>query len=80
MAEANLKGDSDREIETKLKELGDPLNIAKARSAYGAFCEWCEHFRVRSLAHEVTIVSETWQLGGSGSQIYAGSRTLRYTW
>jgi hypothetical protein len=63
MAEANLKGDSDREIEAKLKELRDPINIT-ARSAYGAFCEWREAYHVRSLAHEVTIVSEAYQLGG----------------
>jgi len=64
MAELHLKGDSDREIEAKLKELG-PLDRAKAQAAYGAFCEWREHFRCKSLAHEVTIVSETYQLGGT---------------
>jgi hypothetical protein len=47
MCEANLKGDSDREIEAKLKELADPLNVTRARSAYGTFCEWREHFRVK---------------------------------
>jgi hypothetical protein len=65
MAELHLKGDSDREIEAKLKELRDPLVIAKARAAYGAFCEWSDHYAVKSLAHEVTIVSEAWQLGGT---------------
>ena len=64
MAEAHLKGDSDREIEAQLKTL-DAAAAAKARKAYGAFCEWREQFNVVSIAHEVTIVSETWQLGGT---------------
>jgi len=65
MAELHLKGDSDRDIEAKLNELRDPLDRSKARSAFGAFCEWREQFSVKSLAHEVTIVSETYQLGGT---------------
>jgi hypothetical protein len=65
MAEANLKGVSDREIEAKLKDLRDPLGRTKAKAAYDAFSEWRGHFRVRGLAHEITIVSEAFQLGGT---------------
>jgi hypothetical protein len=38
---------------------------AKAWLAYEAFCVWRESNSVRPIAHEITIVSETHQLGGT---------------
>jgi hypothetical protein len=65
MAELDLKERPPREIEACAKALGNADAAAKARSAYNAFCDWREHFAVKPIAHEVTIVSETHQFGGT---------------
>jgi hypothetical protein len=39
--------------------------LAKAWTAYEGFCRWREQHSVRSIAHEVSLVSETHQLGGT---------------
>lgn len=66
MAELDLKGRETREIEacvhSSLTGLGD---IAKAWQAFEAFCRWREQHCVRSIAHEVSLVSEIHQLGGT---------------
>jgi len=45
--------------------LSDLDSVAKAWSAFEGFCRWREQHAVRSIAHEVTLVSETHQLGGT---------------
>lgn len=66
MAELNLKGRPSREIEERCHEvLREPGDLAKAWAAYSAFEAWRDACAVRSIAHEVTLVSETYQLGGT---------------
>jgi hypothetical protein len=66
MAELDLRGRPPREIEAALyKALSEGADIIKARNAFVAFTEWREHFAVKPIAQEVTIVSETHQLGGT---------------
>jgi len=66
LAELNLKGRPDREIEALLHSaLFDAAAKAKAWTAYEHFCSWREQHAVRSIAHEVNLVSETHQLGGT---------------
>src|SRR5215475_7670041 len=66
MAELDLKGATPRQIEAKCYELVSARDDAdKAFAAYEAFCVWREGHNVRSIAHEVTLVSETHQFGGT---------------
>jgi hypothetical protein len=66
MAELDLKGQPSREIEACARSaLSNLADVAKAWSAYEAFTRWREVHAVRSIAHEVTIVSEKHQLGGT---------------
>jgi hypothetical protein len=66
MAELDLRGRDAAEIEACAKQaLSDPDHRATARKAYEAFCAWRETNSVKAIAHEVTIVSETHQLGGT---------------
>lgn len=66
MAELDLRGKSLRDIDARLYQIlhhGD--EILKARAAYRAFCDWRDRVHLQAIAHEATIVSETWQLGGT---------------
>jgi hypothetical protein len=66
MAELDLRGRDSAEIEACPKQaLRDPDHRATAWRAYEAFVAWREANSVRPIAHEVTIVSETHQLGGT---------------
>jgi hypothetical protein len=66
MAELDLRGRDAAEIEACAREaLSDPDHRASAWRAYEAFCTWRAAQSVRPIAHEVTIVSETHQLGGT---------------
>lgn len=66
MAELDLKGHSVEEIEACLQEhLDDDEQLTKARSAYDAFCQWRNEHTVVSIAHEIPLVSETWQFAGT---------------
>jgi hypothetical protein len=66
MAELDLKGASPREIEANLRELVfDPAAVAKARLAFEGFSRWRDQRAVSGIAHEVSLVSETHQFGGT---------------
>jgi hypothetical protein len=66
MAELDLIGASDREIEASLHTyLSAPNHLQMAHASFRAFREWREQCRVRPLAQEVSIVSEKHQFGGT---------------
>jgi hypothetical protein len=66
MAELDLRGRDIAEVEACARRmLADNDSRAIARKAYDAFCGWREANSVKPIAHEVTIVSETHQLGGT---------------
>jgi hypothetical protein len=66
MAELDLIGASDREIESALHGyLSAPNHIAMAHTSFKAYREWREQCRVRPLAQEVSLVSERYQYGGT---------------
>jgi hypothetical protein len=66
MAELDLLGASDREIEAALfSYLSAPNHLLMANTAFRAFREWRQQCRVRPLAQEVSIVSERYQYGGT---------------
>ena len=70
MAELDLKGRPDREIEAYAHEaLTVPDQLRKAFSAFQAFRNWREQCHVRAIAQEVTLVSETHQYGGTPDTI-----------
>jgi hypothetical protein len=70
MAELDLKGRPDREIEAYAHEaLIVPDQLHKAFTAFQAFRNWREQCHVRAIAQEVTLVSETHQYGGTPDTI-----------
>jgi hypothetical protein len=76
MAEPDLKGRPPREIDAKVHELlREPADVARAWLAFNAFVQWREQLNVQSMAHEVTLVSEAYQYGGTPDCIaYVGGR------
>jgi hypothetical protein len=70
MAELDLKGRPDREIEAYAHEaLTAPDHLRKAFTAFEAFRRWREQCHVRAIAQEVPLVSETHQYGGTPDTI-----------
>jgi hypothetical protein len=70
MAELDLKGRPDREIEAYAHEaLTVPDQLRKAFTSFEAFRRWREQCHVRAIAQEVTLVSETHQYGGTPDTI-----------
>jgi hypothetical protein len=70
MAELDLKGRPDREIEAYAHEcLTVPDQLRKAFTAFEAFRRWREQCHVRAIAQEVTLVSEAFQYGGTPDTI-----------
>jgi hypothetical protein len=66
MAELDLIGASDREIEASLYTyLSAPNHLQMAHASFRAFRQWREQCRVRPLVQEVSIVSEKHQFGGT---------------
>lgn len=66
MAELDLRGASDREIEASLHDyLSAPNHLEMAHTAFKAYREWREQCRVRPLAQEISLVSERHQYGGT---------------
>jgi hypothetical protein len=66
MAELDLRGASDREIEASVHDfLAAPNHLAMAHASFKVFREWREQCRVRPLAQEVSMVSERHQYGGT---------------
>lgn len=66
MAELDLKGRPSREIEgCAHASLSNPNDIARAWQAFEGFCRWRESNHVRSIAHEVSLISDFHQLGGT---------------
>jgi hypothetical protein len=70
MAELDLKGRPDREIEAYCHEcLAAPDHLRKAFSSFAAFRTWRQQCHVRAIAQEKPMVSETWQYGGTPDTI-----------
>jgi hypothetical protein len=70
MAELDLKGRPDREIEAYAHEaLTSPDDLRKAFTSFQAFRNWREQCHVRAIAQEVILVSETFQYGGTPDTI-----------
>jgi hypothetical protein len=70
MAELDLKGRPDREIEAYAHEcLTVPDQLRKAFASFEAFRRWREQCHVRAIAQEVTLVSEMHQYGGTPDTI-----------
>jgi|GEM_PF-1553563 hypothetical protein len=70
MAELDLKGRPDREIEAYCNEcLAAPDHLRKAWSAFAAFRQWRQQCHVRAIAQEVALVSEAFQYGGTPDTI-----------
>jgi hypothetical protein len=66
MAELDLIGASDREIETSLHNyLSAPNHLEMANTSFRAFREWREQCRVRVIQQEISLVSERYQYGGT---------------
>jgi hypothetical protein len=66
MAELDLIGASDREIERVMFDyLSAPNHIEMARASFRAFREWRLGCDVRPIEHEVSLVSEPLQYGGT---------------
>lgn len=66
MAELDLRGAADREIEASLHDfLSAPNHIEMANASFKAFRQWREQCRVRPLSQEVPLVSEKYQYGGT---------------
>jgi len=77
MAELDLIGASDREIETTLFQyLSAPNHLTLANTCFKAFRAWREQCRVRIIAQEVSIVSETHQYGGTPDLIALVNNTI----
>jgi len=70
MAELDLKGRPDREIEAYAHEaLTVPDQLRKAFTSFQAFRRWREQCHVRAIAQECPLVSETYQYGGTPDTI-----------
>ena len=70
MAELDLKGRPDREIEAYCHQcLAAPDHLRAAWSAFAAFRAWRQQCQVRAIALERAMVSETWQYGGTPDTI-----------
>jgi hypothetical protein len=70
MAELDLKGRPDREIEAYAHEvLTVPDQLRKAFTSFEAFRNWREQCHVRAIAQECPLVSETYQYGGTPDTI-----------
>ena len=70
MAELDLRGRPDREIEAYAHEaLTVPDQLRKAFTSFQAFRNWREQCHVRAIAQEVTLVSEAFQYGGTPDTI-----------
>jgi hypothetical protein len=70
MAELDLKGRPDREIEAYAHEaLTVPDQLRKAFTSFQAFRNWREQCHVRAIAQEVALVSEAHQYGGTPDTI-----------
>jgi hypothetical protein len=70
MAELDLKGRPDREIEAYCHEcLAAPDHLRKAFSSFSAFRAWRQQCHVRAIAQERVLVSERWQYGGTPDTI-----------
>ncbi len=64
MAELDLIGASDREIEAALHDyLSAPNHLAMAHTSLKAFREWWEQCRVTPIKQEISLVSERYQYG-----------------
>jgi hypothetical protein len=70
MAEMDLRGRPDREIEAYAHDaLTSPDDLRKAFVAFEAFRAWREQCQVRAIAQETSLVSETHQFGGTPDTI-----------
>jgi hypothetical protein len=70
MADMDLKGRPDREIEAYTHDcLVAPDHLRKAFASFGQFREWRQQCQVRAIAQEVSMVSETYQYGGTPDTI-----------
>jgi hypothetical protein len=70
MAELDLKGRPDREIEAYAHDrLVAPDHLQKAFASFGQFREWRQQCHVRAIAQECSLVSETFQYGGTPDTI-----------
>lgn len=66
MAELDLKGRPDREIEAYCHEcLTAPEHLQAAWNAFNAFRAWRQQCQVRAIAQEASLVSELYQYGGT---------------
>lgn len=66
MAELDLLGAQDREIEKTLYDyLSAPNHLEMAHASFRAFREWRKQCDVRPIEHEVSLVSEPLQYGGT---------------
>lgn len=66
MAELDLMGAQDREIEKTLYDyLSAPNHLEMAHASFRAFREWRQQCDVRPIEHEVSLVSEPLQYGGT---------------
>jgi hypothetical protein len=70
MAELDLRGRPDREIEAYAHEaLVSPDHLRKCFASFEAFRQWREQCHVRAIAQEVPLVSERYQYGGTPDTI-----------
>jgi hypothetical protein len=77
MAELDLIGAPDREIETTLGTyLSAPNHLALANNCFRAFRAWREQCRVRIVAQETSLVSEPHQYGGTPDLIALVNNTI----
>jgi hypothetical protein len=66
MAELDLLGAQDREIEKTLHDyLSAPNHLEMAHASFRAFRDWRKQCDVRPIEHEVSLVSESLQYGGT---------------
>lgn len=70
MAEMDLKGRPDREIEAYVHNcLVAPDHLRKAWSCFNGFRQWRQECHVRAICQEAPMVSETYQYGGTPDTI-----------
>lgn len=70
MAELDLRGRSDREIEAYANDrLTVPDHLRKCWASFSAFRQWRQQCHVRAIAQEVPLVSEKYQYGGTPDTI-----------
>lgn len=66
MAELDLKGRPDRQIEMYAHDrLTAPEHLQKAWASFRAFRDWRQSCHVRAISQEASLVSETYQYGGT---------------